>query len=99
MIMPTNSASPFLVIVKVLLVVSLYLMMPQTTCGYAELLSSYSYGLYLFHSPLIYITYTFIPDAHPTIVVSTNLFVFGTAAFMMTGLLKKSPFRLIIGEM
>ena len=57
-----------------------------------------SFGIYLFHSPLVYITYSFLSEMNPIVVVSVNFFVFGGLAFYLTSLIKKSPFRIVVGE-
>lgn len=57
-----------------------------------------SYGMYLFHSPMIYITFTFWKDINPFLVFVINFCLFGTIALIISLVLKKSNFKFIIGE-
>ena len=86
------------VMIRILLVVSLYMIVPGKTCKATEFLSNYSFGLYLFHSPLVYITCAFMPNVHPAIFVGTNLIVFGLASILLTWAFKHSALRVLIGE-
>lgn len=86
------------VLIRILLVVSLYMMVPGKTCKVTEFLSSYSYGLYLFHSPLVYITCAYMPNVHPVIFVGMNLIVFGLLSILLTWVFKHSALRVLIGE-
>lgn len=61
-------------------------------------LSEYSFGMYLLHSPLVYITYTYMNDSFPLLIVVINFCVYGMICFVMTGLIKKSKVKCIIGE-
>lgn len=60
-------------------------------------ISKASYGLYLFHSPLIYITYTYFRDVHPLLVFGLNFLVFGYVAFFVTQLFNHNRLKWIIG--
>ena len=86
------------VMIRILLVVSLYMIVPGKTCKATEFLSIYSFGLYLFHSPLVYITCAFMPNVHPAIFVGTNLIVFGLVSILLTWAFKHSALRVLIGE-
>ena len=57
-----------------------------------------SYGIYLFHSPMIYITFTFWKDINPFFVFMINFCLFGTIALIISLVLKKSNFKFIVGE-
>ena len=72
--------------------------MPEKSCALTEKLSKNSFGIYLFHSPLIYITFTLIPNASPVIVVLVNLVVFGAAAYGLTNLVRRLKLGFMIGE-
>lgn len=60
-------------------------------------ISKESFGIYLFHSPLIYITFTYLPNIHPLLMLLINFGCFGSLAFMMNRVLKKTPIRYLIG--
>lgn len=61
-------------------------------------ISENSFGVYLFHSPLVYITYTYIPNANPIFIVLLNFVVFGLLAFILSYFIKKTRLKFIIGE-
>lgn len=83
---------------KALCIVNAYGAMPSRSCTLAEKIDRSSFGIYLFHSPLIYITFARIPNAHPAVVVFVNLVVFGAAAYGMTELVRKTKLKVLIGE-
>lgn len=83
---------------KGLFVMNAFGMMPDKTCHVVQKVDCNSFGIYLFHSPLIYITYATIPDAPPVIVVLINLVVFGAVAYGLTEVVRKTRFRILIGE-
>lgn len=88
----------FSICTKFLLIASFYGIMPHQTHPLVEKVDRNSFGIYLFHSPLIYITYSYIPNANPLLVVFINLVIFGAAAYGLTNLLRKSKLKAIIGE-
>lgn len=61
-------------------------------------ISKNSYGMYLFHSPLIYITFKYLPNISIILMVFINFIIFGSLSFIMTSLLRKSKLKFIIGE-
>ena len=61
-------------------------------------ISSASFGMYLFHSPLVYLTYTFLNNSNPFIVVGINFFVFGTLGYLLTNIIRRSKFKWMVGE-
>lgn len=84
--------------VKALCILNTYDAMPEKSCGLVEKIDRSSFGVYLFHSPLIYITYANIPNAHPVVVVFMNLVVFGAAAYGLTALIRRTRLKVLIGE-
>ena len=85
-------------IVATAIILTAYLIMPNKSIRLLEKISNHSYGIYLLHSPLIYITFTFLLDTVPIVVVAVNLILFGGLAYIITDLLKKSKLRFIIGD-
>lgn len=98
----TLSASSVRVLIslslRALFIINAYGAMPEKTCSLVQRIDRNSFGIYLFHSPLIYITFASIPNAHPAIVVFINLVIFGAAAFGLTELVRKTKLRVLIGE-
>lgn len=83
---------------KALCIVNAYGAMPEKSCSLVEKIDRNSFGIYLFHSPLIYITYANIPNAHPAIVVFINLVICGAIAYGLTALIRRTKLKVLIGE-
>lgn len=81
-----------------LCITNAYGMMPKNSCERVSRIDRNSFGIYLFHSPLIYVTFSLIPDAHPFVVVTMNLVVFGSMAYLLTVGIRKTKARFMIGE-
>lgn len=60
-------------------------------------ISNCSFGIYLFHSPMIYLTFCFLPNINPMLMVLINFFGFGFVAYFITKQLSNSKFKFIIG--
>lgn len=88
----------FSLAMKALCVVCPYALMPGRSLPVPDRVDRNSFGIYLFHSPLIYITFSLIPNASPLLVVFLNLIIFGAAACGLTELLRKTRLRFLIGE-
>jgi len=85
-------------LMKGLCIINAYGAVPDKTCEIVERIDRNSFGIYLFHSPLIYITYATIPDASPFIVVFLNLVVFGAVAYGLSELVRRTKWKALIGE-
>lgn len=83
---------------RALFIINAYGAMPEKTCSLVQRIDRNSFGIYLFHSPLIYITFASIPNAHPAIVVFINFVIFGAASFGLTELVRKTKLKVLIGE-
>lgn len=81
-----------------LCILNLYGLIPQKTNKIAKKISEDSFGIYLFHSPLIYFTYAFISNASPILVVTLNFIIFGLTAMMFTEIIRHFNLSFIIGE-
>lgn len=85
-------------IVSFVWVVTLYAIVPVKTNRLTRVIEENSYGIYLFHSPLIYVTCTFFLNSNPVFVVFLNFIVFGGLSLLLTGVVKKTKLRFILGE-
>lgn len=85
------------VMISVCICSALYLLVPNHQVCLFSIISQQSFGVYLFHSPLIYITFSLIPNANPLIVASINLFLFGSIAFFLANMISKSRVKILIG--
>ena len=87
----------YLVFTRIVLVISLYLIIPPDINKVATFLSDNSFGIYLFHSPLVYITFSFFADANSVFVIALNFLVFGALSVYITIVLRSSKYRFLIG--
>lgn len=62
-------------------VITCYLIIPNKNNKIGILLSENSFGIYLIHSPLVYITYRFFSECIPYFVVGLNFILWGGAKF------------------
>lgn len=76
----------------------LYMLVPRKTTAWISKISENSYGIYLFHSPLIYITAMLAPNMSPILMVIINFFIFGGVAYAMSAALSGSRLKFIIGK-
>lgn len=79
-------------------VIALYLVVPEKTSGILRLINKNSFGIYLLHSPLLYISFSQYPNINPFIMVFINFVIFGTVALGMTILIRFLKLFFIIGE-
>lgn len=61
-------------------------------------IASQSFGIYLFHSPLIYITFSKYPNLSPFLMVFINFVLFGGLSFLLTKIIRSSKLKWIVGE-
>lgn len=88
---------PVRVLSGALIMLALYMIVPNRSFVIAERISKASFGLYLLHSPLIYITFAFLLSAPPVLVFGVNAVIWGGLAYLETHLLSRSPLKLMIG--
>lgn len=62
-----------------------------------EKISDNSLGMYLFHSPIIYISFCYYPNINPICMFVINFFIFGTISYIITIAIKKSKLKVLIG--
>ena len=87
----------FSFLTALVLVIAYFTIVPKKQNKICDFLSKNSFGIYLFHSPLIYITFTFLSEASPFIVVGLNFLCFGSIALIITLLIQKTKFSFLIG--
>lgn len=73
----------------------LFFIMPHTTNRFTRAIADVSLGVYLFHEPLAFISYTYWPDIDPLLMVSINFFLWGTVASIISYLVFVLPKRLM----
>ena len=57
-----------------------------------------SFGIYLFHSPLIYITFSTFANSNPIIVIFINFIFFSILSIFLTEFIRITKIKFIIGE-
>ena len=72
--------------------------MPSLDCPIIKAISKNSFGLYLFHSPLICFAFMLCPDIHPFWMLVINFGVCGIIAFLLTELVRIAHLGWVIGE-
>lgn len=77
-------------IISLIIVLGLYYAIPSKENKTLDFIDRHSFGVYLLHSPLIYITFTYLKDSYPLIVFATNFIVMGGFALLLTYLIKRS---------
>lgn len=94
-----NLKVPLLSLVaSVLITLTCYLFAPSTSGKLMNRISKNSFGIYLFHSPLIYITFTYMLNATPSAVFAVNFFIFGTLTYLLSEGLSKTPVKYLLGQ-
>lgn len=63
-----------------------------------EAVAKNSFGMYLIHSPLVYVTYAFWGNSNPFLVVALNFIVFGIFSYIATELLSRTRISFVIGS-
>lgn len=92
---PYGMLSAFVSITTILL---LYICISKKEDKFLQRISKNSYGIYLFHSPLIYIAYTRFPDISPIAMIFWNFILCGVVAYGITSILRLTKLKFIIGE-
>lgn len=70
--------------VSSLIILLYFLVSACRTSVFVNLISKYSMGIYLFHSPLIYFVYSYYPNLLPVVVVFINFVCMGLLSFSIT---------------
>ncbi len=83
---------------SILLVVMIWRIIPEKQNGILECLSKNSFGIYLFHSPLIYVTLRFFSQKSPTFTIGLNFIAFGFASLVLTEIVRRIRLGWLIGE-
>jgi fucose 4-O-acetylase-like acetyltransferase len=83
--------------VSALITVATFLLTPNQENKVFASLSTNSFGIYLIHSPLVYITFTYLLNAKPIVVVFVNFIIWGSVSYSLSRLIRKSRFKFILG--
>lgn len=86
------------IVCVIALIAVLYAGAPDKSVSIVNRISKNSFGIYLFHSPLIYITFTFFSEKPVWFVVAVNFVVWGSVSYFMTEAMRKIRLGCFIGE-
>lgn len=87
-----------LVYIAILLVKLFFILLPNKKIKFLDILADNSFGIYLLHSPLVYVTFTFIPNCHYFYIIFINFIAFGWLSLILTTLVRKTKFKFILGN-
>ena len=87
----------FMLLIGLTACISLYNIIPEKNNKIINKISTDSFGIYLFHSPLCYISFKYLGNCNPIIVISINL-LFAIVAMIITNILRNIKLEFIIGE-
>ena len=76
------------VIYSLAIVMILYYLVPNKENKVMSFFDKYSYGIYLFHSPLIYIAFTYAPNISPLLMFAINFIIMGSVALLLSHIVK-----------
>lgn len=85
-------------IFSTLFIIFVYKTMTSKENQLIKTISDNSYGIYLLHSPLVYITYTYLANINPIIVVFINFIIFGGIALALSIFIRKSKLKFVLGD-
>lgn len=88
----------FDVYLSVVILIGLYMFVPSKRLYIVDEISNKSYGIYLFHSPMIYITAYLCPNINPWLMLFLNFFAFGFVAYSISKLIMQSKYKYLIGS-
>ena len=73
--------------------------MSDRNCALLQFISRNSFGIYLFHSPMLYIVFCYLSWLDPVSIILLNLFFCVIVSILITTLIRKNKhIRFIIGE-
>lgn len=76
-------------VISVTLVICTYILIPRNTNRVMEFIDKNSFGLYLFHSPLIYFMFVYMPDINPWMFALIGFVGLGSIALGITLFIRK----------
>ena len=80
-------------------IIFLHLSFTDNKCNRALMhVEKNSFGIYLLHSPLLYLMFCFFPDIPPALMVFINFVILGSFALGLSIICRKSKLRFMIGE-
>lgn len=90
----------FILLLQLILVYLLFIIdfKKYAQISFISEIANQSYGIYLFHSPLVYITFSYFTNIHPIIMIFINFILFGSISFLATKIIRSTKLKWIFGE-
>ena len=85
-------------ILPLMLLLSLYNIVPNKKIGFLNYISENSFGLYLFHSPMLYPIFNYAPNINIIIMLINNIIIIPIICISIIALIRKIKISFIIGE-
>lgn len=85
-------------LISICIIILLFLCSPNKRIKFIECVDKNSLGIYLFHSPVIYILYDNLSFLHPFILVPLNFITSIAISLLLIFLIRKFNMRKLIGE-
>lgn len=86
------------ILYSIIIIVTIWQLMPHCKNSVCLFLDKQSFGIYLLHSPLVYITYMNFTNESPMSVFMLNFFVWGGLATVISYYLSNSQLSFIVGK-
>lgn len=85
-------------IASLVFVVTCYRITPNKSNMVMRAISKNSMGMYLFHSPLLYLSFAYWPNINPWLMLVINFLGFGLIAYALTEIMRRLRLSFVIGE-
>lgn len=85
-------------IINLILLPFLYIIIPSKSNKFVQNISKYSFGIYLFHSPLIYFVFYSDIVYYPILTIFINFVLLGFLSYVLSYLLYNSKLHFIVGK-
>lgn len=80
------------------ILICIYKLFPTKTNKELSFIDKNSFGLYLFHSPMVYISYKYVPNINPCAMLLINFIFFGGISIILIYMTRFFNLNFIIGE-
>lgn len=86
------------ILIPIIIFLILYLFCGNKQIKIVSKISSNSFGLYLFHSPLLYFLFNYFPNIPISIFIFCGFCILGTISYVLTAIIKRTKLKILIGE-
>ena len=86
------------ILIPIIMFLTLYSLYENKKVRVVNEISCNSFGLYLFHSPLLYFLVKYFSNISIPVFVFIGFFILGITSYIFTKTIKKTKFKIVIGE-